>query len=1210
MIATGTLLPLMDIVFGKFVTVFNDFATGSMSPEEFRSEVNHYTLWFVYLFIAKFVLSYAWNVLIAFTGIRVTRNVRLHFLKQSLSQEIAYFDLPDAGSISGQLTTNGNHVSGGIAEKLGLIVQAASTFVAAFIVAFVIQWKLTLIIICIVPTSLIVVMISLAMDTKYEHACMGIYAQAGLVAEEVFSSIRNIHAFWAFKSMSERYDTILQQAHKIGLKKSPVLSVLYSFEFFCIYAGYALAFWQGIRRYATGEIAEPGSVVTVIFAVIVAAQALTQVAPQLVHISKAAAAAHELFQVIDRESKVDPLSDQGIKPSYCHGTIELRDVRFAYPSRPDVPVLKGVNLSVPANKTTALVGASGSGKSTIIGLMERWYDPFSGSITIDGQNINGLNVQWLRTNVRLVQQVNNKHGHFEKDKSAKIELTLTELAALSSEEKEKMVHEACKAAFAHDFIQKLPEGYDTPVGQRGGMLSGGQKQRIAIARSIISNPRILLLDEATSALDPNAEKMVQKALNNVGAGRTTLVIAHRLSTIRDADNIVVMSQGEVIEQGTHNELMMLDGSYAKLVQIQNLGQDSDERHQQQELNGEHEARKDLDKVLSLADSNTQQEVPDEQLSSTKNYSLIRGIAIILREQRSLWGLFAVSLGFCLIAGLTYPALAVIFSRAVDAFNLKGSELTDRGDFFSLMFFVVALANLLAYGIFGWVSNVQAQHILKSYRFELFTNIMWQQMSFFDDPSHTTGALVSRLSTEPQNMMELLSMNIGLVIVNIINVVSSCILAIAVGWKLGLVLVFGALPPLLGAGYLRIRLEFKLDALNSERFAESAGLATEATMAIRTVASLAVERRVVDKFKESLRGIAERSIKGLGWNMFWYALSQSISFLAMALGFWYGGRLMSTGEYSSIQFYTVFMAIMFSGEAAAMFFQFSTSLTKARSSINYVLSVRSQVDQDMREDGSQDNTSEKNAAAIEFQDLRFSYPRRAGLQVLKGINANIHPGSFVALVGPSGCGKSTMIALLERFYDPVSGAIILDGTNSTTKPLRQYRASVALVQQEPVLYQGTIGDNIALGYPSSTPPPTDAIMAAATDANIHDFILSLPDGLNTPCGALGTQLSGGQRQRIAIARALIRASRLLLLDEATSALDTESEKVVQSALDRASSGRTTIAVAHRLSTIKNADCIYVFSRGRVVECGTHSELLAQRGTYYEMCLAQGLDRQVS
>ncbi|KAG5663582.1 hypothetical protein KAF25_001518 [Fusarium avenaceum] len=1211
MIATGTLLPLMDLVFGKFVTVFNNFSTGSISADEFRSEVNHYSLWFIYLFIAKFVLSYAWNVLIAFTGIRVTRNIRISFLKQALRQEIAYFDLPDAGSISGQLTTNGNLVGGGVAEKLGLIVQAASTFVAAFIVAFVVQWKLTLIIICIVPASLIVTMGSLVMDTRYEHDGMSVYAKAGLVAEEAFSSIRNIHAFWAFDSMAQRFDSILQQAYGVGLKKSPVLSVLYSFEFFCIYAGYALAFWQGIRLYAKGDISEPGSVVTVIFAVIVAAQALTQVAPQLVHISKAAAAAHELFQVIDRQSKVDPLSNQGAKPSHCHGAIELRDLHFAYPSRPGISVLKGVTLSVPANKTTALVGASGSGKSTIIGLLERFYDPSSGSITIDGQKVDALNVQWLRTNVRLVQQEPTLFSGtvFE---NVELGLVATRFSDLSFKEKEQMVHEACKAAFAHDFIQLLPEGYNTPVGQRGGMLSGGQKQRIAIARSIVSKPRILLLDEATSALDPNAEKMVQKALNNVGLGRTTLVIAHKLSTIRNADNIVVMSHGEIIEQGTHSELVLLDGSYAKLVQVQHLGQDlGDTQDQPPELDGDGETKGDLDNILSILDSKAMTEALPEEPREVKDYSLIRGITIIFREQKSLWGVFIISFGCCLIAGLTYPALAMIFSRSVDAFNLQGPELTDRGDFFSLMFFVLALANLVAYGVFGWVSNIQAQHIIKSYRYELFTNIVRQHISFFDDPQHTTGALVSRLSTEPQNMMELFSMNIGMVLVNIINVTSSCVLAIAIGWKLGLVLTFGALPSLLVAGYLRIRLETKLDAHNSERFAESAGLATEATMAIRTVASLAVEFHVIEEFKESLRGIAERSMKALGWNMFWYALSQSISFLAMALGFWYGGRLVSTGEYSPVQFYTVFISIIFSGEAAAMFFQFTSSLTKARGSINYILNVRSQVSQDMRDDDTHgEDFSKKDAAAIEFRDLRFSYPRRPGLQVLKGINTTIQPGSFVAFVGPSGCGKSTMIALLERFYDPVSGAIMLDGKNITAKSLRQYRTSVALVQQEPVLYQGSIGDNIALGYPSSTPPTTEVIMAAATSANIHDFILSLPDGLNTPCGALGAQLSGGQRQRIAIARALIRTSRLLLLDEATSALDTESEKTVQAAIDQASSGRTTIVVAHRLSTIRNADCIYVFSRGHIAECGTHSELLSQHGMYYEMCLSQGLDEQAS
>jgi ATP-binding cassette subfamily B (MDR/TAP) protein 1 len=229
---------------------------------------------------------------------------------------------------------------------------------------------------------------------------------------------------------------------------------------------------------------------------------------------------------------------------------------------------------------------------------------------------------------------------------------------------------------------------------------------------------------------------------------------------------------------------------------------------------------------------------------------------------------------------------VVFSRAVGAFNLEGSQLTDRGDFFSLMFFILALANLMAYGIFGWASNVQAQKILKYYRSELFSNIMRQHMSFFDDPRHNTGALVSRLSTEPQNIMELLSMNIGMVLVNTINVISSCTLSITMGWKLGLVFTFGALPLLLLAGYLRIRFETELDAYNGVRFAESSGLDTEVTMAIRTVASLALERQIIEKYEASLKGIVEKSIKALGWNMLWYSLSQSISFLAMALGFWY------------------------------------------------------------------------------------------------------------------------------------------------------------------------------------------------------------------------------------------------------------------------------------------------------------------------------------
>ena len=580
-----------------------------------------------------------------------------------------------------------------------------------------------------------------------------------------------------------------------------------------------------------------------------------------------------------------------------------------------------------------------------------------------------------------------------------------------------------------------------------------------------------------------------------------------------------------------------------------------------------------------------------------------------------------------LPGATYPALAVLFSRVLDTFTLTGDEMIQRGDFFALMFFVVALGNLVSYAILGWICNIIAQRIMKDYRLEIFNSVLRQQMVFFDDPGNTTGALVSRLSTQPQALQELLSFNIGVILIIVINLASSCVLAIIVGWKLGLVLVFGALPPLVLSGYIRIRLEFKLDRDVGARFANSAGIASEAALAIRTVASLALEPRILAKYEESLRCVAMRSIKSLLWTMFWYSLSQSISFLAMALGFWYGGRLISFGEYTSSQFYTVFVATIFSGEAAAGFFTYSTSITKATAAANYIFTLRKQLAKDMKDDHPPPSNSDSNeGVAVECRDLEFAYPRRPLVKVLKGVSPAIQSGQFVAFVGASGCGKTTMISLLERFYEPTSGAILVDGADSKLCHLGQHRRDIALVQQEPVLYQGSLRENIALGIelPAGHDGMEDSgvadedILLACRQANIETFISSLPDGLSTPCGAQGLQFSGGQRQRIAIARALIRKPRLLLLDEATSSLDTESEKVVQAALDAAARGegeggtgtkRTTIAVAHRLSTIKGADMIFVFSQGHIAEVGSHEELLGKKGMYYQMCLGQSLDRAV-
>ncbi|KAF3932797.1 hypothetical protein ABW19_dt0207792 [Dactylella cylindrospora] len=1036
------------------------------------------------------------------------------------------------------------------------------------------------------------------------------------MAEEVFASIRNVHAFWAYPKLSRKFEKIVEDARVIGKKKPPLYAVMFCIQFFCIYAGYGLAFWQGIRMYHRGEIKEPGDIVTVILAVLLAAQGLTQIAPQIMVVSKATAAAHDLFKRVDRKSKIDSLSTDGLKPSECHGDIVFNNIDFAYPSRPSVHILKDFDLVIPANKTTAIVGPSGSGKSTIIALLERWVSPLSGSITLDGHRIEDLNVRWLRTNVRLVQQepVLFNGTIFE---NVAYGLSGTPQAELTDDQKYKLVEQACVAAYAHEFIEKLPKTYYTQIGERGAMLSGGQKQRLAIARGIISNPQVLLLDEATSALDPNSERIVQQALNNVAAGRTMIVIAHRLSTIRDADNIVVMSKGTIIEQGTHGELIEQGGAYSRLVMAQDLGQKGNGREfgQVSGLEGG-----DMTAVSQVTSAAGQQEGDLEAATTiVTNYNLFKCLAIIIGEQRRLWLPFLVIGVAAAIGGGTYPALAVLLSRILDVFALTGDAMLDRGDFYSLMFFVMSLGNLVSYGMLGWMSAIVAQEIINSYRLEIFKNILRQEMTFFDDPDNTTGALVSRLSTEPTALQDLLSSNISLILTIIVNLVSSCILAIAYGWKLGLVLTFGALPPLVASGYVRIRLEFKLDNDTASRFANSAGVASEAVLAIRTVASLAIEDEILAKYEQSLRSIARTSVRSLVGTMFWYSLSQSISFLAMALGFWYGGRLISFGEYNSQQFYIVFIAVIFSGEAGGALFTYTSSITQAQGAANYVFNLRRQVSKDMKDDSPpQDENGNGGAAAVECKDLEFSYPRRPGIKVLNRISQSIQAGQFVAFVGASGCGKTTMISLLERFYEPTSGAIYLDGIDSKSIHLGQYRRYIALVQQEPVLYQGSLRDNISLGI--EDPPGAEAssvtddeIFEACRQANIDTFIASLPEGLSTPCGSQGLQFSGGQRQRIAIARALIRKPRLLLLDEATSSLDTESEKVVQGALDAVAKGegnegqkRTTVAVAHRLSTIKGADVIFVFSRGHVVEVGNHDELLEKRGMYYRMCLGQSLD----
>jgi ATP-binding cassette, subfamily B (MDR/TAP), member 1 len=398
-----------------------------------------------------------------------------------------------------------------------------------------------------------------------------------------------------------------------------------------------------------------------------------------------------------------------------------------------------------------------------------------------------------------------------------------------------------------------------------------------------------------------------------------------------------------------------------------------------------------------------------------------------------------------------------------------------------------------------------------------------------------------------------------------------------------------------------------DQKNKKEHEASAQLACEAAGAIRTVASLTREDDCTRQYSQALEGPLKQSNRTSIYSNLLYALSQAMSFFVIALVFWYGSRLVADFKMSVFDFFVGLMSTTFGAIQAGNVFSFVPDVSSAQSagsSIIKLLDSTPEIDAESTE-----GTTPRNVKGqIRFEDVHFRYPTRPGVRVLRGLNLTIEPGTYVALVGASGCGKSTTIQLIERFYDPLAGHVRLDGQDIAEMNIQEYRKQIALVSQEPTLYAGTVRFNILLGAIKPQEEVTQAeIEDACRKANILDFINSLPDKFETQVGGKGSQLSGGQKQRIAIARALLRNPKVLLLDEATSALDSNSEKVVQQALDEAAKGRTTIAIAHRLSTIQNADCIYFIQDGAVLEAGTHDQLLAKRGAYYEYVQMQTLSK---
>jgi ATP-binding cassette subfamily B (MDR/TAP) protein 1 len=1093
----------VQIIFGQLAGIFQGFFNGTSSPSYFNSQLSHFTLYFIYLAIGEFVTIYVCTVGFIYTGEHIAGKIREQYLAAILRQNIAFFDKLGAGEMTTRITADTNLVQDGISEKIALTLTALATFVTAFVIGFIKYWKLTLILSSTVFAIAAVMGAGSTFIIKYNKQSLEAYALGGTVAEEVISSIRNATAFGTQAKLARQYDVHLTEAEVWGKKLKIVLAIMISGMMGIIYFNYGLSFWMGSRFIADGQMTL-SEVLTIMLAIMIGAFSLGNVAPNVQAFTTSVAAAGKIFNTIDRLSPLNPMSDEGEKLEHVEGTVELRNIRHIYPSRAEVVVMENVNLKVPAGKTTALVGASGSGKSTIVGLVERFYDPVGGHVYLDGHEVSKLNLRWLRQQISLVSQEptlfgttilgNIRHG-----------LIGTKHEKASIEQQRALIESAAKMANAHDFIMGLPEGYETNVGERGFLLSGGQKQRIAIARAMVSDPKILLLDEATSALDTKSEGVVQAALDIAAQGRTTIVIAHRLSTIKTADNIVVMSQGRIVEQGSHDELLEKQSAYYNLVEAQRISAANEEKKADLDAQLEEESDEELrmspspEKVISnqkleriaTGKSVSSAIIESKPQSTGPQYSLWTLIKVVGGFNRKEWWLMLIGLFFSIIAGGGNPTQAVFFAQEIVALSNPPSmyaKLRHDADFWSLMYLMLALVQILSFSGQGIAFAYCSERLVHRSRDQAFRTMLRQDIAFFDKEENSSGALTSFLSTETTHLAGMSGVTLGTILVVTTTLFAAIALSCALNYKLALVCT-ATIPVLLACGFLRFWMLARFNERAKKAYESSASYACEATAAIRTVASLTREEDVWNHYHQTLVDQGKKSLRSVLRSSTLYASSQSFMFLCIALGFWYGGTLIAKGEISELYFFICFSAIIFGAQSAGTIFSFAPDMGKAKEAAKELKTLFDRVPtiDSWSQEGERFDNME---GTIEFRDVHFRYPTRPEQPVLRGLNLTVKPGQYVALVGASGCGKSTTIAMMERFYDPLSGGVFVDGKEISSLNINDYRGFLALVSQEPTLYQGSIRENVLLGADRED-VPEEAIVQACKDANIYDFIISLP-----------------------------------------------------------------------------------------------------------------------
>ena len=1188
---SGAQRPVSAVIFGN---VINGFTTVGAVLRLIRLQC----LYYVYIAAGAALCGFCQGWAFSTVAERVANGIRLRYLHSLLRADVAFYDTASTGALTGRLTTDVSLVHGAVGQKLGLAIQLTGTLASGVAIGFYFSWQLTLVTLGLVPFLATAGGVSKKTSARNAATESAADAAANAVTDELFSSIRTVAAFTAETRALAAYAQAARTAAAAGFKMKATKGFGDGTVQLTLFSGYCLAMWFGAQLIAWGEL-NGGHAMSAFFAVMISASSLGQLAPCFDAFSRGRSAAATLYSVIDAKPGVDADAGGIVPASPPAGALHLDDVSFTYASRPDAPVFTSLQLRMAASKTTALVGESGSGKSTVIALLLRFYDAQSGSVRFDGVDIRKLDLHWLRSVCGLVSQ-----------EPALFATSVREnLRYGRPDASDADIVAACKAAHAHDFVTALERGYDQNVGDRGTQLSGGQRQRLAIARAILRDPAVLLLDEATSALDNASEAAVQAALDTIRSSksRTTVVVAHRLTTIRDADEIVVMRRGSVVERGTHDTLARLtDGAYAALLSMQASaarGKDSANAHG----NGKGVAIVSSTQAATVTVDEKQQggkelsaitvDTPPAEASAGTSGSPLRRVFGLCKPDAP-W-LIAGLCGAALAGGI-FPVFAIIMSHILVVFFEPRAVMMPHAVFWSTMFLVIGGGAWFVYTTMSLSAATLSHRVGLRLRMMALTAALRQEVAYFETGSNASGALASRIAGDVLAVRLLVSDGAFALVQNFSTLIAGLIIAFTGGWQLTLVMM-GTTPLTIASYYIAAR---KLgDSVGDTRKLYEAAnqLASDALANIRTVNAFGAQGRVMAAFDSALalpQRLAGKQARVAGYSQ---AFSQAMASLPVAFAFFIGGIFIEKNIMTFRGVMQVFFALLMTAAGTSQVSAATADIGSAKPAAAAIFAL---VDRVPSIDASDPGGLKPEAARGEFKlnDVVFTYPARPDTRALDGVTMTIPAGSNVAVVGPSGSGKSTVIQVLLRFYDPHSGSVHFDGNDLRQLNLMWMRSQCALVSQEPVLFSGSVFDNVAYGARPGVDTDLGAVEAACDAAAIADFVRGLPDGFDTHVGARGVQLSGGQRQRLCIARAVLRDPIALLLDEATSALDLASEAVIQTSLARLRRGRTCVTVAHRLSTIKDCDTVFVMTSGKLRESGTHEQLLRLPGGTYTALVA--------